>query len=83
MQKVFPFFVAHARPLFEGIEVSKLPVLAENKDDQVIEALGLLGPLPLNYPGTCPRSFGDVVGVFFLPGATEADECGINVAQIG
>ena len=66
--------VAYTRFFLEGFETSELPILAEDQDDQVIQALGLFGPLPLNNPGTSPRSLGDVVCILLLLRAAKATE---------
>jgi hypothetical protein len=65
LQKVFPFLITHTRLFLESAEISELPILAEDQDDQVVEALSLFSPLPLDNPGAGPRSLGDVMRVLF------------------
>lgn len=70
LQHILPVVLRDAATLLQSLQVCKLPVLAEGKDEEIVELLGLLGPLALDDARAGPRCLANVMRVLLFIRAT-------------
>lgn len=66
LQHILPVLLRDAAALLQSLQVCELSVLAECEDEEIVELLGLLGPLALDDARASPGCLADVVRVFLL-----------------
>jgi hypothetical protein len=66
LEHTVPLVLREIGFFFERVHVGKLPVLAEREDQQIIQPLGIWGPLAQDNPSAGPRSLAQVMSILLF-----------------